>query len=463
LAISKANLIALIVASASFIQQIDSTIIATSLPQMAVSLHATAVQLGGAITAYALGLAVFMPLSGWMADRFGASIVFRSAIVIFTLGSVLCGVSGNVLELTAARFLQGFGGAMMTPVGRLLVLRASEKSEFVVAMAWLQVPAQLGPVLGLPLGGFITTYGSWRWNFFINIPIGVLGIVLATIFIENRPGDKVRPFDAVGFVLSGAAVCCLVHGLILIGRENSNPMAAVSFLAIAGALGAIGVRHAGRHPHPMIDVSLLRIQTFAANFFAGSLFRYGVDALPFLLPLLFQLGFGMTAFDSGLLTLASAIGSVAMRLLARPILKRFGFRRVLVVNGLISGGTLLVCALFTASTPALAIFLLLTLGGFFRALQFVSLNTIAYADVPTEKMSAATGLASMGQQLSNAIGVALAVIVLRVDASLRGVSTPGASDFRLALVAMAFVALASVPLFARLPRRAGSTFSGHDA
>jgi EmrB/QacA subfamily drug resistance transporter len=461
--IAKPNFIALIVATASFIQQIDSTIIVTSLPRMAISLHGNPIQLGGAITVYALSLAVFMPLSGRLSDRFGASRVFRLAIVIFTLGSVLCGLSGNVQELLAARFLQGFGGAMMTPVGRLLVLRASEGSQFVVAMAWLQAPAQLGPVIGLPLGGLITTYGSWRWNFFINVPVGVVGVVLATIFIENAPGDKHRPFDAVGFVLSGATVSLLVHGLNLVGLRGGDLTAAIVFLAASAALGLLCVLHARRQPHPMLDLSLLRVKTFASNFFAGSLFRYRVDAIPFLLPLLFQIGFGMTAFASGLLTVASALGSVTMRILARPILRRFGFRRVLVVNGLVSGATIFACALFTASTPALAIFAILTLGGFFRALQFVSLNTIAYADVDPDRMSAATSLASMGQQLSNAVGVAVAVIFLRADLAFRGVSVAHAEDFRFALIAMACVTLSSVPFFALLPRNAGSGFSGHRA
>lgn len=459
--ISKPNLIALIVASASFIQQIDSTIVATSLPQMAVSLNANPVQLGAAITAYALSLAVFMPVSGWLADRFGANTVFRSAIVVFTLGSILCGLSTTIGELTGARFLQGFGGALMQPVGRLLVLRASKKSDFITAMAWLQVPAQLGPVIGLPLGGFITTYASWRWNFFINIPIGILGIALASIFIENQCEEKCRPFDGLGFVFSGLALTCLVHGLNLLGRDASDMIPAAGFVGAGIVLGVICIRHAGRADDPLIDLSLLRIETFATNFFAGSLFRYGVDAIPFLLPLLFQLGFGMTAFGSGLLTLASAIGSLAMRILARPILRRFGFRSVLVVNGLISTGTILVCALYTASTSALLIFVTLTLGGFFRALQFVSLNTIAYADVVPEKMSAATGLASMSQQLANAVGVALAVIFLHVELGLRGTDVPGTIDFRLAFVAMACVSLSSIPFFVGLSRNAGSAFSEH--
>jgi EmrB/QacA subfamily drug resistance transporter len=460
--ISRPNLIALIVASASFLQQIDSTIVATSLPQMAISLHAEPVQLGAAITSYALSLAVFMPISGWFADRFGASLVFRSAIVVFTLGSVLCGISTNVTELVAARFLQGFGGALMSPVGRLLVLRASEKSTFITAMAWLQVPGQLGPVIGLPLGGFITTYASWRWNFFINIPIGILGITMVSIFIKNEVEEKTRPFDGAGFALSGVALLCVVHGLNLLGGNvDSNIIPVAGFLGVGAVFGFFCVKHAAGHPHPLLDLSLLRIPTFAINFFAGSLFRYGVDAIPFLLPLLFQLGFGMTAFGSGLLSLASAIGSVAMRVLARPILRRFGFRQVLIVNALISVATILICALYTASTPVLIIFVTLTIGGFFRALQFVALNTIAYADVPREKMSGATGFASMIQQLSNAVGVALAVIFLNFELALRGSAMPTATDLRLAFIAMACISAASIPSYLALARSAGSELSEH--
>ncbi|HWG05391.1 MAG TPA: MFS transporter [Beijerinckiaceae bacterium] len=459
--LSKPNLIALIVASASFIQQIDSTIVATSLPQMAISLHANPVALGAAITSYALSLAVFMPVSGWLADRFGGSLVFRIAIVIFTLGSILCGVSTNITELIAARFLQGFGGAMMSPVGRLLVLRASQKSTFITAMAWLQVPGQLGPVIGLPLGGFITTYLSWRWNFFINIPIGVLGIVLVSIFIENEPADKSRPFDGVGFALSGIALLCIVHGLNLLGAIDGNLYVGAAFLAAGAMFAFFCVRHAAGHAHPLLDLSLLRIPTFSVNFFAGSLFRYGVDAIPFLLPLLFQLGFGMTAFGSGLLSLASAVGSVVMRAMAKPVLKRYGFRHVLIVNALISVVTVLVCALYTASTPITVIFVTLTIGGFFRALQFVALNTIAYADVPREKMSAATSFASMIQQLSNAIGVALAVIFLHVETGFRGIEVPTAFDLRLAFIAMAVISASSIPSYLALSRSAGSELSEH--
>jgi EmrB/QacA subfamily drug resistance transporter len=455
--LSRTNFIALIVASASFIQQIDSTIVATSLPQMAISLHANPVQLGAAITSYALSLAVFMPLSGWLADRFGGSLVFRSAIVIFTLGSILCGISTNVTELTSARFLQGFGGAMMSPVGRLLVLRSAERTGFISAIAWLQVPGQLGPVIGLPLGGFITTYASWRWNFFINIPIGILGIVLTSIFIKNQPEGGHRPFDGLGFVLSGAALFCLVHGLNVLGSDAHDLILAAGFVGAGIAIGFLCIRHAGRHAHPLIDLSLLRIETFAVNVFAGSLFRYGVDAIPFLLPLLFQLGFGMTAFSSGLLSLASAIGSVTMRATARPFLRRYGFRRVLIVNGLISVVTILICALYTASTPIVLIFATLTIGGFFRSLQFVALNVIAYADIESEKMSAATSFASMVQQLSNAVGVALAVILLHFELAFRGASVPTANDLRLAFVAMACVTLSSLPSFIALSRDAGSS------
>jgi MFS family permease len=348
---------------------------------------------------------------------------------------------------------------MMSPVGRLLVLRAAEKSSFITAMAWLQVPGQLGPVIGLPLGGFITTYASWRWNFFINIPLGILGIALTSIFIKNEPGAEHRPFDGLGFVFSGATLLCLVHGLTLLGRNATDIGPGAGFLAAGVVLGLVCMWHANRHLHPMVDTSLLRIETFAVNALAGSLFRYGVDAIPFLLPLLFQLGFGMTAFGSGLLSLASAIGSVAMRVLARPILRRYGFRRVLIVNGLISVATILVCALYTASTPLTWIFATLTIGGFFRALQFVSLNAIAYADVAMERMSAATTFASMIQQVSNAIGVALAAIFLHFEVALHGGTVPTETDLRLAFVAMAFVTLLSLPSFFALSRNAGSLVS----
>jgi EmrB/QacA subfamily drug resistance transporter len=455
------RLIALIVACAYFIQQIDSTIIITSLPQMAASLRTDAVLLGVAVSAYLLSLAIFMPISGWLADRFGASVVFQAAIALFTVSSILCALSENILEITIARLLQGVGGAMMTPVGRLIILRSVEKSKFIGTLMWLQVPGQLGPVIGIPLGGFITTYASWRWNFLTNIPIGILGIVLAAIYIPNTRAEERRPFDWIGFILSGATLAMLLYGLALLGKPTGEILDGVLVLTAAFLAGAVAVLHALRRPHPLIDLSLLRIRTFAVNIHAGSLTRYGIDSVTFLLPLLFQIGFGMTAFDSGMLTLASAIGLVSMRAFAKPLLQKIGFRSVLIVNGFITAGTIAFCAVYTQTMSSVFIFVTLAIGGCFRSLQLVALNTIAYADVPAPGMSSATSFAGMVQQLSNAIAVAIAAIALHALLALQHTDSLTAIDFRITLLAMAGISLLGIPLFFALPRNAGSEFSGH--
>src|SRR5216683_592744 len=313
-------LVPLIVACALFMENLDSTVIATALPQIAASLGEDPLRLNLAITAYLLSLAVFIPLSGWVADRYGARRVFRAAIVIFTVGSACCGLANSLPELVAARILhQGLGGAMMVPVGRLVMLRAVPKSELVRAMSYLTVPALVGPVLGPPLGGLIVTYSSWRWIFFINLPIGLLGIVLATLFIEDVRETAMWPLDVRGFLLAGLGLSGLMFGFETAGR-GVLPGSLVAVLLAVGALAlALYVLHARVIAAPIIDLRLLSIPTFAGAIIGGSIFRIGVGALPFLLPLMLQLGFGLSPFASGLLTFASAAGALTMKFTAAPI------------------------------------------------------------------------------------------------------------------------------------------------
>jgi EmrB/QacA subfamily drug resistance transporter len=458
---SRPRLVASIVACASFMQGLDGTIVATSLPQMATTFHTSAVQLSVAITAYILSLAVFIPISGWLADRFGESMVFRLAILVFVVGSVLCGISGNAVELGLARFLQGIGGAMMVPVGRLVVLRSVEKSDYVAAMAFLQIPAQAGPLLGPPLGGFITTYLSWRWVFLINVPIGIVGAVLAVMFIENQRHGVRQPFDWIGFAVTGVSLACLMYGLEMLSRDGAEPWMIALIFAFAVIVGWFAIRHARRHSHPMMDLSLMRIPSFRINMTSGTLYRIGIDGLPFLLPLLFQLALGMTAFTSGLLIFAGAAGSMTMRSVAARILKRYGFRRALIVNGFISAGTLLAFMLLTASTPVILMLVILLVGGFFRSFQFISLSTLAYADVDMRKMSSATSLASMGQQLCNGFGVSVAALALNAMLALRGHTQLDTHDFQFAFAIEGLCALASIfPLLA-LSTNVGQELSGH--
>ncbi|HLX38341.1 MAG TPA: MFS transporter, partial [Candidatus Binataceae bacterium] len=370
--LSEAQLAPLIVGSALFMEMLDSTIISTALPVIAHSMHEDPIRLNMAITSYLLSLAVFIPISGWMADRFGARTVFRTAIVIFTIGSILCGVTQSLPQLVCARIAQGFGGAMMVPVGRLIVLRMVRKSELVTAMSYLTVPAILGPVVGPPLGGFIVTYYSWRWIFFLNVPIGILGFTLVTMFIDNIREEGVFPLDLLGFAMTGIGLAGVVFGFEMVGR-GIIPAPMVIAIITGGVLflGAYVV-HARRIQYPIIDLKLIDIQTFASSTLGGGLFRMGIGALPFLLPMLLQLVFGLTPFESGMLTFTSAAGALFMKVTAVPVIRRFGFRSVLIGNGVIASMVLMSYALFRATTPHYIIILALLSGGFLRSLQFTA-------------------------------------------------------------------------------------------
>jgi EmrB/QacA subfamily drug resistance transporter len=455
-----ALLTALIIATALFMENMDGTVISTSLPAIALDLHEDPIVLKLALTSYMLTLAVFIPASGWVADRFGARTVFCSAIVIFTVGSILCGASTSLPTLIAARVFQGLGGAMMVPVGRLVLLRSVPKSDLVNALAYLTVPALLGPVAGPPLGGFITTYFHWRWIFWINVPIGVVGVLLSLRFIENLREQAVPRFDFKGFVLSGLGLLSLIAGLSMIGRGIAPAWLVVAMVGIGALALAAYVRHAGENEDAILDLKLLKIQTFFAGVIGGLIFRIGIGAMPFLLPLLLQIGFGLTPFQSGSLTFATAAGALLMKFTASTALRWFGFRQTLVVIGLISGAFLAACALFTPSTPHLVLALTLLAGGFFRSLVFTALNALSYADIDPPRMSRATSFASVSQQMSGALGVAVAAICVEMIQLGFGDSALSARDLSLSFVLVAIISSLSVLVFARLKPDAGAAVSG---
>jgi EmrB/QacA subfamily drug resistance transporter len=453
--------LAVIVASAIIMQQIDSTAITTALPQMAISLNTDPIRLTIAVTAYLLSIAVFIPVSGWAADRFGGRTVFRAAIALFTIGSILCGISENVVQLTMARVLQGLGGAMMVPVGRLVLFRSIEKSQLIPVMAYLQVPAQLGPVLGPLLGGFITTYISWRWIFFVNVPLGILGIILVTRYFDNPKESNPRPMDWVGFALSGIALACIMYGIEAVGRGSGEAVVAAAALLAGFVVGIFALRHMRRHPHPMLDPTVFRIPTFRAGIFAGSVFRAGAGALVYLLPLLFQVVFGMSAFLSGILTFATAAGSMSMKLTARPILKRFGFRSAMIGNALISAVTIAICIFFDASMPVFLMFVLLLIGGFFQSFQLTATQAIVYADMEHTRMSTASSIASMTQQLSRGFGIAFSAGLLNLSLAWHGASQLTMIDLQVAFTGAVTFALVSILFCLPLKPEAGAEVSGH--
>jgi EmrB/QacA subfamily drug resistance transporter len=451
----------LIVACALFMENLDSTIVATSLPAIAADLHQDPIALKLSMTSYMLAQAVFIPASGWVADRFGAKKVFRAAIIVFTLGSIFCGLSSTLPQFVAARILQGCGGAMMTPVGRLVLFRSVPRSEIVRALAYLTIPALVGPMLGPPLGGFISTFFHWRWNFWINVPIGMLGVVLATLFIPNTREENIADFDLLGFVLSGFGLSSLIFGLTVLGRGFIPRDANLALILFGAICMGFYVRHALRAKNPIIDLRLLRIKTFWASLVGGFLFRIGVGATPFLLPLMLQLGFGMTAFQSGLTTFVAVAGALAMKATAETALNRFGFRRVLVINALVSAGFLAANGLFRIDTPQAVLLVVLFVGGFFRSLQFTALNALAYADIDNADLSKATSFSAVVQQLSLSSGVALAAAVVEAARNFEVDKILIARDFPPAFFTVALVTAASALIFMRLPRDAGASLTGH--
>jgi len=458
------RLIALTVACAFFMEMLDGSVIATALPQMARSFHDNPVNLSIGMSSYLLTLAIFIPSSGWMADRFGSKTIFLWAIAIFTAASVLCGLSNSLLEFTSARIVQGIGGALMVPVGRMVVLRATDKRNLINIMQFITTPGLIAPILGPPVGGFITTFSSWRWIFFLNVPIGLLGLALVAAFMVNHVAAERRSFDWPGFILSGAGLASLLFGLDQLGRPNIAPAFTALLMGGGAVLCTVAFVHLRRTAHPLLDLTLFRIPTFAiTTLFAGTCFRIVIGTTPFLWPMLFQVGFGMSAFASGSLILVCAAGDFGMKFFSRRVLQRFGFRQTLSINGAFVAVVILACAMFTATTPVVLIAVVLFVIGLSRSIQFGSFNALTYGDVPVERMSAASSLASTIQQLAFGVGIAFGAFVLHVAALLNGSRAQGftVADFRLAFVPVAALALVSAYAFTRLDANAGAAASGH--
>jgi EmrB/QacA subfamily drug resistance transporter len=459
MALPRQRLVPLIVAVALFMENMDANVIATSLPAIARDLGTSPLTLKLAVTSYLMSLAVFIPASGWTADRFGARTVFRIAIVVFMGGSIVCATATSVPHLIAGRIVEGMGAAMMAPVARLLILRTVDKHGLVDAMALLTIPGLMGPLLGPPIGGFITTYFSWQWIFLINVPIGLVGILLITRFVEDVRVDRVDPIDLPGLVLCGIAVAGLAFGLSVAGFDIL-PWPVVSALITGGAVAALAYfMHARRVSAPALDFSLMALPTFRASVVGGSVFRIGIGAMPFLLPLLFQLGFGMTPLQSGLMTFTSAMGALVVKAFAKRILTRWGFRSVLVGNALIASALIAACALITPKMAFPLIVGILFIGGFFRSLEFTCINALSFADVEPARMSRATTLSAVWQQLSLSTGVALGAFI--VEFTLRWKRDPVISydDFLPAFLIVGFVSSLAALLFLSLPRDAGAQLS----
>lgn len=460
--------VALLVAGAFFMENLDGTVIATALPQMAQSFRTTPPALAIGMTAYLLTLAVFIPASGWAADRFGARRVFMAAMALFTFASVLCGLSQGRWEFTAARILQGGGGALMVPVGRLVVLRGTAKPDLMRAIATLTWPALVAPVLGPPVGGFIAAYASWRWIFFLNVPLGITGLVLASSLIRDAGEHERRPFDGRGFALNGLALALLLYAFDLLGHGAPGGGAwtlatAAVVLGASGAAGVLALRHARRHAHPLVGLGAFAVPSFRATMTGGFVSRVSISTLPFLLPLLFQVGLGMDPFVSGLLVLWYGVTNLGIKPWTSGILRRHGFRGVLLGNTLLNALAIGGCALIGPGTPLPAAGLLLALAGASRSLQFTSLNTLAFAEVPAALTGAANTLFNTAFQAAIGMGIALGAVLLHAaQAAGPAVGLHGpVAPFRTAFLLAAALALVPVPSFLRLRRDAGSAVSGH--
>ncbi|MVW72438.1 MULTISPECIES: DHA2 family efflux MFS transporter permease subunit [unclassified Bordetella] len=451
-----ARMIPFIVGCALFMQMLDSTVVATALPAMAQALGSTPVRLNVAITSYLLAVAVFVPISGWAADRYGARRVFMAAIALFTLSSVACAAATNLTYLVIARVAQGIAGAMMVPVGRIILLRVVPKQDLLKAMSFLSIPALLGPVIGPPLGGFMVTYMSWHWIFLINIPIGIIGIWLVRRYVPEIREASTPRLDWTGFLLSAVCLATLVSAFEALGHSLIPPSAVIGLAVVGFVCGLLYVYHARRAPHPILDLTLMREPTFAISVLGGNLCRFAVGAMPFLLAVQLQVGFDMSPFSAGLITFASAAGALLMKFVATPIVQHFGFRRVLTINAVLTGLFIIACAAFTANTPVWLMIGILLAGGFFRSLQFTAINTLTYADMTPERMSRASSFAAMAQQLGISLGVGVAAVTLNLSMAARGQHTVSVSDVMIAFVVIGVLCSASTFSFRKLSRSAGA-------
>lgn len=434
--------VSLVVAIAFFMQFLDTTAVNTAIPAMADAFGTDVVHLSTGVTSYLMALAIFIPVSGWIADRFGTRRVFCAAIAFFIFASVLCGTSQNLLQFVLYRIMQGMAGAMMVPVGRLAVLKVTPKDELAAAMNYITVPALVAPVVGPLVGGYLTTFWSWRWIFYLNVPISIVCILLAWHYIpaEGKPAVK-KPFDWLGFVLSGGAVAGFMYGVEMFSKADVSYLASASVVVASLLVLFSNVWYAKRITAPLIDYSVMRVRTYSITIWVGSMSRIVIGAFPYLVPLMFQEGFGLSPFESGLLFLSTMVGNLSMKSATVWIIRRFRFRSILLVNGFLVALFTFFTALFLPDTPVWIIVVTLFCSGLVRSMQFSSLTTLAFADIAERKVTSANTLYSTIQQMSTGMGIAVGAVALRF-ANMIGGGTPGhytVPDFRLAFIFIAVI------------------------
>ncbi|WMT90957.1 MFS transporter [Pelagibacterium sp. H642] len=454
------RLIPLILAVALFMENMDATVIATSLPAIAADIGSTPVALKLAFTAYFVALAIFIPMSAWLADKFGAKNVFRGAILVFVVGSIACAFAGSLHEFVMARFLKGMGGAMMTPLARLILLRTTPRTELVNAMAWLTIPALIGPTLGPPIGGFLTTFLSWHWIFLINVPIGLLGVVLITKFLPHVESAELHPIDFPGLALCAVAFSGIVFGLSLLSMPVLPLWIAIASTAIGVAAVLIYIPYSLRIDHPLLDPRLFLQPTYRAAVLGTAFFLIAAGATPFLLPLMLQVGFGYSPFETGLITFVASLGALAMKFMAKPIYERIGFRTALLAAAILSPIGMAIQGSFVAKTPIVVMMLVIFLVGLVRSMYFTGQNALAFADIEDDQAGPATAIHSVMRPIATALAVAMAGGVLELSSHLRG-EPLGVIDFHVAFYVIAAISLLAVIPYLRLAKDAGSEVSGH--
>jgi EmrB/QacA subfamily drug resistance transporter len=455
--------LALLVAGAFFMEILDATVIAPAAPHIAAELDVPAVSVNVAITAYVLTLAVLIPISGWLTDRFGARRIFVAAIVVFTLASAGCALALSLPMLVATRVLQGVGGAMMVPVGRLVVIRTTRKTDLVTAIAYLTWPALVAPLVAPGLGGVLSTYASWRWIFLINVPLGLVALVLARRLVPDVRMDDAGPLDWRGFLLAAAGVAALVVGLESIAAPHSRWPFAIGALLVAAAGLAVTVGYLLRVRRPLLDLRTLRVRTYRVTALGGSIFRAVITAIPFLLPLFFQLGFGWSAAHAGLVVIALFAGNIGIKPATTPLMRRFGIRTVMLGSVAASAACLVGMAFLDRTTPLPVLLALLVLSGIMRSVGFTAYNTVAFADIPAEGMTSANTLMSAVQELGAGLGVAVGALLVRLGDPVGGVLGLGhgaAAPFRVAFVLLAIILAGSAADAFTLPRTAGNMVAG---
>ncbi|NIJ07766.1 EmrB/QacA subfamily drug resistance transporter [Sphingomonas vulcanisoli] len=454
--------IALVVAAGTFMLLLDGAILNTSLPQIARDFHVGAVDMNLGITAYIVSLAVCTPLSAWIADRLGSKTVFAGAIALFTVASVGCAASQTLPVFLAARVAQGIGGAMIIPVGRGIVLRVARSSELLQATALLVWPALMAPVIGPVLGGAITSWVGWRWNFLLNVPLGVIGIALALAILPRSEAPSRRPLDWVGMLLTAAALILLIYGLGRLGGNGPNSALPIVLVIAGAAVFGIAFLWLRRAPHPLIDLETFRIPTFAiSTVIAGNLSTIAMSAAPFLIPLMMQEAWGFTPLRAGGWVLCYFLGNLLIKPATTAILRRWGFRQVMIVNGVAIGFTVIACGLLTPGDPKPLIAATLFLAGATRSMQLTGINTLAFSDVPKERRGSASALAAMAQQISMALGVAIGAVAVNLARGAHDATVPGQADFRIAFFFCGAIGAVGGLLCLRLRPDAGAHVSGH--